>query len=113
MAEGIESDDDLAADNASDEEQYQEPPHVPAMVPANTKTAAPAAAARVEEAVLPAMDSELYLDEELSLGEGALQPLEVEYEQPPLTAGGTVTKVCLASPQLLLEVHTPPRKVFD
>lgn len=94
MAEGIESDDDMAADNASDEEQYQEPPHSPAMVQANSKTAAPAAAARVEEPVLPALDSELYLDEEMSLGEGALQPLEVEYEQPPLTAGGTVTKVC-------------------
>lgn len=94
MAEGIESDDDMAAENASDEEQQPEQFEAPTLQQGKHSVAALAAGpAKPVEPALPAMDSELYLDGEMSLGEGALQPLEVEYEQPPLTAGGTVTKV--------------------
>ena len=100
MAEGIESDDDMAAENGSDKEQQPEPTEAPRLEQGKHSAAAPAQPA---EPALPGMDSEVYLDEEMSLGEGALQPLEVEYEQPPLTAGGTVTKVSyrLASPNQL------------
>lgn len=80
----------MAAENASEEEPEQEISAAIAQ-PTDIRTYAAVAA----EPALPAVDSEAYFEEEaaLSLGDGALQPLEVEYEQPPLTAGGTVTKV--------------------
>lgn len=84
----------MAAEYAFDDEAEQE---VAAVQPVKATSSIAAAAAKAMEPALPAVDSEAYLEEEeaLSLGEGALQPLEVEYEQPPLTAGGTVTKVPL------------------
>ena len=97
----------MAAEYAFDEETEQE---VAAAQPVKATSSIRAAAAKAIEPALPAVDSEAYLEEEeaLSLGEGALQPLEVEYEQPPLTAGGTVTKVplclCIARSHFIFRV---------
>ena len=96
MAEGIDTDDDMAAPEVSEEQNIDEEEHVqdaPQTLPEGPAPTAFAALANPSEAFLPAEDSELYLEEEMSLGEGALQPLEIEYEQPPLTAGGTVSQV--------------------
>ena len=56
-----------------------------------------------------AADAAFFEDPALSLGEGALQPVggghEEGYEQPALSAGGTISKVQPPMPVLIIHHH--------